>query len=224
MNCVYLILALLASPAIAPDYTNPRKTMETFIEALEADDRPAMKNCIVSPRDQFNALDVVIEEATADRRLWLACQKLTPDIRAAIHVEMLAHYCSDDSLATSRKLIKEATVDVTDKMAVLNFKPREGNESLIAVMSEAGALHFRRVGDDWKINGDLLPAVLELIRDHDPTAEELSLLDAQHEDTMKQIKAVREGARHISNGDWKTVKEIEAGMDVINRAATKASH
>lgn len=137
MNCVYLILALLASPAIAPDYTNPRKTMETFIEALEADDRPAMKNCIVSPRDQFNALDVVIEEATADRRLWLACQKLTPDIRAAIHVEMLAHYCSDDSLATSRKLIKEATVDVTDKMAVLNFKPREGNESLIAVMSEA---------------------------------------------------------------------------------------
>jgi hypothetical protein len=209
----------------AQDFSDPKKTYETYLQAIKADDLKAAENCwSIAETDHAGVLDTIVG-------MWVTAHRLGEVARAKLgerewHVmeewsEMVCRPdCTSEALDRTLDRLKTAKVQITGDTATVTIKWAEDEPLEKPVFCFSGddpAARFRKIKDRWKLDAG---------KELDMTqAEDLfkpgSWLAAFHEQRRAQEKIISE----LEQGKLRSGEEaIAAFEDLLSGDATPQAH
>jgi len=176
---ICLLLSLLVSPAFkgttaaegtspgprgkestTAEYSDPKKTYETYLRAIKANDLDAAKKCwSIVDNDPAGVLDVVAGLWVAAHRLGeVARHKLGPRGWAVLQEWndiVCRSDCTDEAIGRTLRRLKDAKVETAGNKATLTIEWAKDEPHEKPVFGYAGdhpVAHFRRVKGQWKLD------------------------------------------------------------------------
>jgi hypothetical protein len=148
------------APGEGDRFSDPKKTFDTYLQAIKANDLKTAKNCYTLADDNASgALDVAVG-------LWIACHRLSEAARNKLGArgwgemkewnQMIARPdCVSEALDRTRARLKDAVVTVKQDTAKLTVRwgPKEPFEEPVFHFSgDEPIAEFRRVKGAWKLD------------------------------------------------------------------------
>jgi hypothetical protein len=141
----------------AAEYTHPKSTYRTYIEAVRRNDAKAAKKCwTIDDENKSGALDVIVGLWISTRQLnQLAMKKFGEDGERAIPKGWRRDDITDKALDLTKKRLGDAEVKITGWTAELKIKWKDddGVPNPAFEFNES-PISFRKVHGDWKIDAN----------------------------------------------------------------------
>jgi hypothetical protein len=201
--------ATVAQPpaGVKADYSDPKATYRTYIEAVAKCDLRAAKQCWVMD-DEAGALDVTIGLWVSTRRLTQAAENKFggAGVRAVPkgwHRDDLGNAALD----LTKARLGDASVVSAGGVAELKVRWREadGGRNPAFEFGEEPT-YFRKVGESWKIDGNKMTGLKAGTDFFKPGTWGPMFQD--------QVAVMSEAAEGIEKGRLKTAKELETFIEV----------
>ena len=142
-RAIYAANAPATKPA-AVDYSDPRKTVQAFLVAVQSTDAATIKRAIVASPEQEPIANTIIA-------LWVAQAKLRIAAEGKYADQAGPYFGTVNSQIESRlKTLQDAPMKITGESAILSIP---GDE---ATQQSAGSVVLKKIGDGWKIDAGSL--------------------------------------------------------------------
>lgn len=152
---VFLCCIGFASAA-EPDLSTPASTMKSYLLATKANDLETAKKCwVIDDNNASGSLDLVAGTWIAARRL----TSLTEKKLGAEGVKLLGRWnrpnSTDAALDLSLQRLANADIRERGDVARLSIHWLDGDGEKTPAFMKVGAVYFRKIGLDWKIDANV---------------------------------------------------------------------
>lgn len=200
---VAFVVLALSRQSHAADYSDPKKTLRTFWEAIKADDVASIKACMtVSDGNKSAMLDFVTDT-------WIVPHQCAKAAAAKFGKvpDYFQHDCPEDKdLDEALVRLGTSRVRIARDRALVELNNSDGE--LIGAPLSDGAIPLRKIGAEWKIDIDLVVG----IDDPAATMRKADVMVPVHKG-MKQILA------GISSGKFHGPEEVDKAVSAEFNAA-----
>lgn len=153
------LLLFTTVPAFAggPDLSTPPATLRAYLAATKANDVDAAKNCwTIDDNNASGALDVVVGMWIASRRLVAATEGKFGEAGVKLLGRWNRPVCTDKAIDLTAQRIGNPVIKEIGGRArfQINWQAGDGNSNP-AFMHPSKLIFFRKVGEEWKIDGNI---------------------------------------------------------------------